>query len=366
MKSLFDKKERCFGCGSCSVSCKEGAITMQQDEEGFLYPVIDGSHCIECGSCEKICPAKHPLETRKSHFYAVRCHDSKLLQNSTSGGAFSLLAQAVTANEGLVCGACFDENFNVCHILSENIDGMRKSKYVQSDIAECFAQIRDTVTKGRQVLFTGTPCQCHALKCFFSEDCEELILMSLICRGVQSPGLWKDYVEWLSQEGTLEAYDFRDKRQQNNGQTVTYSINGTETVIPMRQDRFSQMYQRALTYRPSCYACPYCCPDNDFDFTVGDFWGIERIQPEWADGRGTSLVIVRGERGEKLFAQAAENAQVIPCKSDSVLQPALIEPAKEPLLRKFLFRDYARKTAGSDNMAYILKKYSVPVKKPGE
>lgn len=359
MKSLFEKKEVCFGCGSCRAACKEGAITMQRDEEGFLYPVIDRSRCIGCGSCEKVCPAKHPLGTSEGRFYAVRCHDLQLLQKSTSGGMFSLLAQEVLEKGGLVCGACFDENFHVCHVLSENIDGMRKSKYVQSDMTGCYEVIAAALNAGRQVLFTGTPCQCHGMKRFFSEDCQGLILMSLICRGVQSPGLWEDYVEWLSQGGTLEAYDFRDKRQQDNGHTVAYSIDGAETVMSMEQDRFSQMYHRALTYRPSCYTCPYCCPDNDFDFTVGDFWGIEKVYPELADGRGTSLVIVRGEKGEELFAPMAEKAYVVPCDPGSALQPALAMPAKEPLLRKFLFRDYARKTEGDGNMAYIIKKYSV-------
>lgn len=356
---LFKNKSECFGCGACSAVCKTGAITMHRDEEGFLYPTVDQSCCVNCKNCENVCPAKQALSHVSSgRFYAVRCNDERLLQKSTSGGAFSLLAQEIIDQGGLVCGACFDETFYVKHVLSDEIGLMRKSKYVQSDVGDCFAKIKDALEDGKQVFFTGTPCQCHALKCFLGESKKELILGALICRGVQSPGLWADYVDWISQNGQLESYDFRAKRRLDDAHMVSYTVGGKETVISWNEDVLSRIYTKCLTYRPSCYVCPYCSPDNDFDFTLGDFWGIEKIHPELADGKGTSLVIAKGIQAEALMEAIASKAIVVSCEKTAAMQPSLVEPAKQGMLRKFLFRDFSRKNAKDRcDIPLILKKY---------
>ena len=358
MENLYDDRKKCFGCGACAAACPAGAVSMEQDSEGFLYPRIAATQCSNCGRCAAVCPAKARLPRREGRFFAVRCKEEQVLQSSTSGGAFTLLAQEVMAQDGLVCGAVFDESFSVRHVLSRNIAPMRKSKYVQSDLSGCYTAIRDALEQGRAVLFTGTPCQCHALRQFFPERPDRLLLTSLICRGVQPPGLWRDYTAWLSCGGLLQAYDFRDKRQGNDGHAVAYTIDGAETVVSMTEDRLSRLYNLCLTYRPSCYTCPYARADNDFDFTLGDFWGAERSCPQFADGRGTSLVIVRGARGEAFHSKLAQYAWVVPCDPDSAMQPALTVPAREPFLRKFLFRDYARKNGeGRCDIPLILKKY---------
>lgn len=358
MEKLFYKKQECFGCGSCSIVCKERAITMRRDEEGFAYPVIDTTRCVECGACAAVCPAKHSLDREKSKFYAVRCNDLKLLQMSTSGGAFSLIAQEIIESDGLVCGACFDNDFRVKHILSDEIKSMRKSKYVQSDICDCFIQIRDALAAGRRVLFSGTPCQCHAMKLFLGEKQDHIIYAALVCRGVQSPGLWEDYAAWLAGDALLEAYDFRDKRVLNDGHTVAYIVNGEETAVPWGEDKMSRIYSKCISLRPSCYECPYCNPDISFDFTLGDFWGIERICPEFADGRGTSLVIVRGKEAKEIIKKICSKAQVVPCKKKYALQPAIEEAAKTGILRKLLFKDFGKKDSrGHSDISMILKKY---------
>ena len=331
---------------------------MRRDEEGFLYPVMDTSRCTECGMCEKVCPAKQLLRNERGQFYAVRCNDLELLRESSSGGAFSLIAQVVIEKNGLVCGACFDNGFRVRHVLSEEIGNMRKSKYVQSDIGECFIAIRDALDEGRKVLFSGTPCQCHAMKLFLGGKHDNIIFAALVCRGVQSPGLWEDYAAWLSKGKEMEAYDFRDKRILNDGHTVSYIVGGEETAVLWGEDKMSRIYCKCISLRPSCYECPYCNPNIEFDFTIGDFWGIERCYPELADGKGTSLVIARGKKAKKIMREIVLKAKVLPCKKKDAMQPALEKPAEEGVLRKLLFNDFKDKgLEGYCDIPLILKKY---------
>lgn len=358
MMRLYNAPKDCFGCGACAAACPQKAIAMKWDSEGFAYPAVDGSLCVDCGLCKEACPAGRPPAQREGRFFAVRCRDEALLRSSTSGGAFSLIAEDVLSGGGLVCGACFDEAFRVVHRLSTEIAPMRKSKYVQSDMLRCFAPIRDEIASGGTVLFTGTPCQCQGLLTFLGGRPENLHMLCLVCRGVASPGLWGEYLQWLGHGGTLEAFDFRDKRRRNSGHTVAYTVDGAETAVSIHQDGFSRLYQLGLTYRPSCYACPYCSPGNDFDFTIGDFWGVEKCVPGLADGRGTSLVIVRGHWAEMLMERLRDRAEIVPCSREDAMQPSLLSPAKEPLLRRFLFRDFAKKDrAGMCDIPLLLKKY---------
>ncbi len=358
MTQLIENKYACFGCAACQAVCPQNAITMAFDTEGFPYPKIQEDRCVDCGQCLNICPGKQPVKGIKGRVYALRCNEQKLLQASSSGGAFSLLAEATLQDGGLICGAVYDEDFNVCHILSENIGAMRKSKYIQSDVAGIYEPISTALKEGRKVLFTGTPCQCDGLRQYFGEDNKNLMLAALICRGVQSPGLWKDYTAYLSGSGKLEAYCCRDKRVKNDGHTVAYQVDGEETAVSMGNDPFSRLYMKCLTLRPSCYQCPYTRQDLPFDLTIGDFWGVEKVFPQLADGMGTSLVIARTELGQSLLEKVRPHAQLLECSAEDAVQPALQEPAKETLLRKLLFRDYARKDEqGRCDVPLILKKY---------
>lgn len=358
MTQLFENKTACFGCGACQAICSAEAISMVPDAEGFLYPVIDAERCVDCGLCSSVCPAGRPAEPLEGQAYAVRCNDPDLLQKSASGGAFSLLAEQILSEGGLVCGAVFDENFKVCHVMSDDIAPMRKSKYVQSDLTGIYAEIRSALGDGRQVLFTGTPCQCDGVRRFFGPDATGLVLAAIVCRGVQSPGLWKDYIAHISNGKRLEAYCFRDKRIKNDGHTVSYTVGGQEQAVSMGNDPFSRLYMKCLTLRPSCYQCPYTHWELPFDLTIGDYWGIEKIRPELADGMGTSLIIARTAAGKALVNQLRANAQVIESSREAAEQIALREPARETLLRKLLFRDFARKNEdGSCDIPLILKKY---------
>ena len=355
---LFDKKSSCFGCGACQERCAVGAIRMEPDREGFWYPVVDPEKCVHCSSCISVCPGTHMPSGTEGQAYALRCKNQELLYRSSSGGAFSLLAEQTIRQGGVVCGAVFDSDFQVRHILSENIAPMRKSKYVQSDLRFCYAQIREALDQGKKVLFTGTPCQCDAVRLCFPDDLDQLVFAALICRGVLSPGLWKDYANYIAQDGSLEAYCFRDKRLKNDAHTIAYTTGGTEHTVTMGQDPFSRIYMKCIALRPSCYQCPYTRWELPFDLTIGDFWGIEKSYPDMADGMGTSLVIARTEKGRKLLDDLRDQAILRKSTRSAADQAALKEPARETILRKLLFQDFARKdSSGNSNIPLILKKY---------
>ena len=351
---MFEHKKQCFGCEACAAACPAGAVSMRRDAEGFAYPVVSESLCTDCGACEEVCPAKQSLSRAPVKAFAVRCTDASLLYQSTSGGAFSLLADAVIAEGGAVCGACFDDAFMVVHRVSSDFAPMRKSKYVQSSLGECYEEMKQVLRSGRRVLFTGTPCQCHAVRLLFGKA-DGLLIASLVCRGVMSPGFWERYVGWLSQGGGLTSYCFRDKRRNDDAHTVSYTVGGEETVRSFLSDPLTRIYAKCLAFRESCYACPYCVTDKDFDFTIGDFWGVEKVIPDLADGRGTSLVLAGSEEALRMIDRIAENAFVSEVSAEAAMQEALHKPAAtNPMLRKLFARDALNPACGMD---MVLKKY---------
>lgn len=186
------KKTECYGCSACVYSCPFGAITMERDSEGFRYPVVDEEKCTGCGKCRKICPSICPKDMSNApepESYAVWA-DDKLRMDSTSGGAFTLIARNILAQGGVVCGVVMDEKFHIFHTIATNekeIEPMRRSKYVESDLGDMFPRIKELLEKGTKVLFTDTPCQVAGLKAYLGNKREGLIAVDLMCHGGTSP-----------------------------------------------------------------------------------------------------------------------------------------------------------------------------------
>lgn len=298
-------KQKCCGCSACQIVCPKRCIKMEPDIEGFLYPCVNMELCIECGLCEQVCPelneseAKKPLKT-----YAATNPDEEIRLKSSSGGMFSLLSERIILQDGVVFGACFDRDFTVRHDYTETIDGLaafRGSKYLQSMVKRQFLKTRQFLEEGRKVLFSGTPCQISGLKRYLRKDYDNLIAIDFICHGVPSPAVWKKYL--ATHHSNPGKVNFRDKRNgwKQYGVAIV-STDGSEEFTCCQENRYMQMFLSDLNLRPSCYACPAKGGMSMSDITLGDFWGIEKINPDIDDDKGLSLVLIHTDKGDSLIS----------------------------------------------------------------
>lgn len=195
-------KHDCCGCSACVSRCPKQCINMCEDSKGFLYPQVDKESCIDCGICEKVCPMLNKPEAKEpQHEYAVQNSNEKVRITSSSGGVFSSIATGVLNEGGVVFGAAFDEEWKVCHIgidTKEELSLLQGSKYVQSHIGDAFPRVEQLLKRGVKVLFSGTPCQIAGLKRYLRKEYNNLFTVDVICHGVPSPKVWREYLKSLA------------------------------------------------------------------------------------------------------------------------------------------------------------------------
>lgn len=329
-------RQLCTGCGACAAVCPRDAVRMEADGEGFFYPVIRKSTCTDCGLCTRTCPLTRELSApgENACFGAKAREEARQL--GSSGGIFPVLAAQILRDGGTVWGASLSEGGMVRHMEigdEADIPKITRTKYVQSDLTPVWGKIRASVEGGRPVLFCGTPCQTDAVRSFFGEDHKGLILVDLVCYGVPSPGIWKKYVAVLSRRygGTVHSFSFRDKRNRDHGHTCSTLIGGQEYCWPLDRDPYCQSMFRNVNLRPSCFHCRYCTPARNSDITLGDFWGIEQVRPDFDDGMGCSAVICHTQTGRQLWEQVQPEVQWFACEEQELAndrQPRLREPVQ--------------------------------------
>jgi len=331
---MIDIKEKkdCVGCEACIQRCPKHCIFLLQDIEGFFYPKVNTNLCIQCGLCEKVCPVIHQAQPRKPiQVFAAKNPNENIRLKSSSGGIFTLLAEQIIDKGGVVFGAKFDKNWDVIHSYTETKEGLvafRGSKYVQSKIGTSFQDTERFLRNGRDVLFSGTPCQIRGLKLFLGKDYEKLITVDFICHGVPSPGIWKKYLEEetahqyrsknagfphiINNKGDIHIVDiqFRDKRigWKNYSFSVLFSATkkkGEQNTIlftePLDKNIYMKGFLNNLFLRPSCYACPAKSGKSYSDITIGDFWGIQHVLPEMDDDKGISIIFLQKPKVKELL-----------------------------------------------------------------
>lgn len=350
----IENKMNCSGCSACAQVCPRQCITMQADEEGFLYPKVDETVCIHCGLCEKICPVLHKKDASSSTptAYAGYNKDESIRMQSSSGGLFTLFASAIIARGGVVFGAGFNEEFDVVHSYVETVDGLAKfrgSKYVQSKIGDTYKQAEEFLKQDRWVLFTGTPCQIGGLYAYLRKDYDKLLTQDIICHGVPSPLVWTKYKQYLTEKNKqcINNIYFRDKTEgwARFSMRIIFA-DGQEYRKNLSKDTMMQFFLRDLCLRPSCYNCSFKEKNRPSDITLADYWGINAISPEINDDKGISLLILNSPQGHMFFENIKDR---IICKDTEIdralfYNPAMIRSAKKPTNRDNFMRDINTKT----------------------
>lgn len=351
MIKIIDKQQ-CNGCNACAEICPNKSIAMKVDEEGFFYPHVSVKKCIQCGLCERICPVinkgVNDGDIHTLNVYGAINKNETVRLASSSGGVFTLLAEYILAQGGVVFGAAFTEDFVVKHVCIERVEEIAKlrgSKYVQSDTREIYAQVKRCLQAGREVLFTGTPCQVEGLLAFLGKKYENLVTQDIICHGVPSPELFRQYLQYKSSGRVIKELSFRDKSK--GWQLYHYKIvyaDETEYLNDFYEDEYSKMFLKNLSLRPSCYNCAFKIKNRLSDITLADFWGCEQVAPQLFDDKGTSLVFVHSRKGKELFESVKD--QVISCEvaAETAIQynAFMVWSAQKPELREEFMRAVSR------------------------
>ena len=304
-------KNNCTGCRMCEQICPVKAIEMIENKEGFIEPRVNEDKCINCGLCFKRCPQLNDVKNNRLDeikVYAAKNKNVKQQKESYSGGIFSILANYVLENKGIVYGCAFNSNLVAEHIAiksKEELYKLRGSKYIQSNTQNTFSEARNDLNNDKLVLYSGTPCQIAGLKAFLDKDYDNLITVDLVCHGVPSPKLWKKQLEELERKSRkkIKKIKFRDKDSHNwedYGFSIVWEDNKNK-YIPSGYSPYIKSFLEGKICRECCYQCKYSKEERVGDITVADYWGIEKEYPDFYDKNGVSAVIINTKRGELIF-----------------------------------------------------------------
>lgn len=326
---LFHEKIFCCGCEACKEICPHKAIEMLQDEEGFFYPVIDDNKCVKCGVCIKTCPMKYePEEVAHGQIvFGVKNKRYDVRMKESSGGFFSVLCNYALSKNGVIYGVRYGRDYKSVEYdrVEKNYEELFGSKYVQSVKGGVYNRIKEDLCEGRFVLFAGTPCDIAGLKKFLNmSKCktEHMILCDMLCHGVPSPQLYSEYITFLEDVfcSKAKSFSFRDKSV-NGWERCCIKAefhNGLQYQVPSMRDFYSALFSYALVLRPSCYKCVWKKDQRNADFTLGDFWGIDKIDPLFADRLGgVSLILLNTEKAKRILKELQAE---IECQQYSIEQ----------------------------------------------
>jgi NAD-dependent dihydropyrimidine dehydrogenase PreA subunit len=304
-------KENCCGCSACANACPKHCISMEEDFEGFLYPYVEESLCIDCGICEKICPEIDSIkETEKDQqAYIVQIKDEKIRKESTSGGAFTAIAQWIIQQNGVVFGAAIDSDFVVKHCFVDNIEDLsifRNSKYVQSQIGDTHKQVKLFLEENRLVCFSGTPCQIEGLYKFLrGKRYDNLILIDFVCRAIPSPLLLRKYlhVQRNLLGGNFRQVLFRDKYYGYKYSTLSiYNVDIKKNYHRgVESDPYLRAFFSNISVRPVCYSCKYKKRYRISDFTLWDCFDVSKFSVKFDDDKGTTRIITHTLKADTIL-----------------------------------------------------------------
>ena len=366
MINITDKTQ-CCGCNACGDICPKGSITFKSDIEGFWYPEINNDTCIDCHLCEKICPIINIQELKKNDFdtprtFAAQNKNLDSLFNSTSGSAFAAFAEKMYKLGGYVGGAIFNDDYSVTQFISSNkedLEKLRNSKYVQSDSQGFYKRVMELLVAGEKVLVCGLPCQMAALRAFLRKEYENLIIVDLICLGINSPKILRGYLDYMEEKHNSKIVYYKAKNKELGWRQLTTKLvfaNGDVEYDAKDTNYFTHGFISTHAYsRPSCYNCAFKGFPRIADITLGDLWGAERIVgKDYDNDLGTSVIMINSQKGLDYYEsmKSSFKEKEIPFESTLRGNQALIKSQPTPNidreqfykdLNMMKFKDFAEK-----------------------
>ena len=329
---------------------------MVQDSEGFFYPQVDKSRCIDCGLCNKVCQyeTSFPKKDEPLSAYAYVSKNQETRKKSSSGAFFIVAAERILELGGIVWASQFDDSWNVVVGSAETEEDIKKfqgSKYVQSQTGDAYSEIRNILQQGRWVLFCGTPCQVSGLHHFLRKNYTNLITMDFICHAVPSPGIWQEYLHYLCKDKyTIKNINFRNKEidgWRNYGLQID-AVDKKNNVINLvlegnKQNRYMQGFLKYVYCRPSCSNCAARGFNTGSDIMIGDFWHVENYHKEEIlnDNKGVSLVMIMTETGKSFACPLLQRGYSLHVKNKEIeledVHSCIVNSSPPHHLRKLFF-----------------------------
>ena len=333
MIQVTDKAE-CCGCAACANACPKSCIAMELDAEGCEYPVVDEGACIGCGRCARVCPVLNPVpeEPFEQRAFLVQHNDPEILRQSTSGGAFSAVAQAVLARGGVVFGHGYDGAFPdgtprvACFSVEEgaSLSRFRNSKYVESWVGGAMRRVREQLRSGRDVLFSGTPCQCEGLLNYLGGHPENLLVVDFVCRAVPCRSVFRAYLDWVESETGERptSVRFRDKEPYGYRYSSIRSLDGEGELLRssnVESDPYLRAFFHDMCDRPSCHECAFKKRYRRTDLTLWDCFDPSVYSRDFDDNRGATRVLAHTPAGASAVVSARRFARVLEIGPDEAV-----------------------------------------------
>lgn len=316
----------CTGCSICRLVCSKNAITLKENREGFTYPIIDMSICVNCGLCLAKCPIHNKssiLNKEIQRVYAAYNRSEQDRYESSSGGIFVLLARSVIAMGGCVYGAAYADDLSVFHCKVDTEDGLKrlmKSKYIQSDVGNTYAYCKKDLENGKTVLFTGTPCQIAGLKSYLGKEYDGLLTQDFVCHGIPSSKVWRDWKMYLEKHHSeISSVDFRSKISGWFFFYISYKLCINKFIhISSREDPYFVGFNDSLYLRESCYDCKFKKDNHYSDITLGDFWAVKKMAPVMNDDKGVSILFLNTKTAIEWYERVKQNLIYMPLNYELV------------------------------------------------
>ena len=342
----------CCGCRACVQVCPTNALLMKQNEEGFFYPILDETKCVNCHLCGKVCPEMNPPDRQVPlEVYAVQNKDKHILLRSSSGGVFRLLADYIIEAGGYVTGCVWNENNRpVLSVVKEKIDleSMQGSKYLSSSTENIFTKVKSLLNAGQKVLFIGSPCQCAGLLKFLRKPYENLITLDFLCHGMPSQKVFDSFLAFLKEKygEKIENFEFRDKSLRGWGLVESFNVKSKKTYTVGMSSSYLFGFLNGYFNRYSCYSCEFRGKERVSDFTMSDYWGVDKYHNEFDIRLGVSALTVNTTKAQNILMNLSDRAILIPSRIEWIAEknPSLLHKYDEeiPTLRKTIFQEIDR------------------------